>query len=216
MSMRDRKNTRFLLASAALALVLAVPAHAMQEQAEKAAEGADPEADTSAGATANPTEVSFGFGQPAPDDLVAQWAIAIPPDGEHLPGGSGSVEQGREVFNTACAACHGEDLQGVQGTGGVALIGGRGTLDTDAPKKTVESYWPYATTLFDYVRRSMPFTDPGSLSDEEVYAVTAYILNRGEIIPADATMDADTLPKVEMPNRDGFHPDPRPDVHDYR
>ncbi|WP_404383731.1 c-type cytochrome [Caenispirillum salinarum] len=212
MSMHDRGNTRLLLASAALALVLAAPSHAMQEQAEKAPEAVAPDAGTPAG----PTEVSFGFGQPAPDDLIAQWAIAIPPDGEHLPDGSGSVEQGREVFNTACAACHGEDLQGVAGTGGVALIGGRGTLGTDAPKKTVESYWPYATTLFDYVRRAMPFTDPGSLTDEEVYAVSAYILNRGEIIPADATMDADTLPRVEMPNRDGFYPDPRPDVQDYR
>jgi cytochrome c len=114
-----------------------------------------------------------------------------------------------------CVACHGEDLQGVEGTGGAALTGGRDTLDSGSPKKTVESYWPYATTVFDYIRRSMPFTDPGSLSDEEVYAVTAYILHEGDIIGRDEEMNAETLPQVEMPNRDGFVPDPRPDVRNY-
>lgn len=215
MFMPDRISPRTLIVSAAIVSVLAAPVWAMQEQAEQAAQGAKPE-DTATTAADVERSVGFGFGQPASEDLITAWAIAIPPDGEHLPEGAGTVAEGKEVFATACAACHGEDLQGVQGTGGVALIGGRDTLNTDAPKKTVESYWPYATTVFDYVRRAMPFTDPGSLTDAEVYAVTAYILNQGGIIPEDATMNADTLPQVEMPNREGFFPDPRPDVHDYR
>jgi hypothetical protein len=88
-------------------------------------------------------------------------------------------------------------------------------LSSGSPKKTVESYWPYATTVFDYVRRAMPFTSPGSLTNDEVYAVTAYILSKGNIIGANEEMNAETLPKVEMPNKDGFVPDPRPDVFNY-
>jgi cytochrome c len=122
------------------------------------------------------------------------------------------------VYADKCAACHGKQLEGnpAKGIGGDKLLGGRGTLASKTPIKTVESYWPYATTLFDYVKRSMPFTTPGSLSDEEVYSVVAYILSEAKIITPVEKMDATTLPKVVMPNRDGFEPDPRPEVQLYR
>jgi mono/diheme cytochrome c family protein len=122
------------------------------------------------------------------------------------------------VYEATCAACHGTDLKGVAGLpdmpsgGALRLIGGRGTLASANPVVTVESYWPYATTLFDYIRRAMPFSAPGSLSNDEVYAVTAYILAEGNIIDKATVIDAETLPKVQMPNRDGFIPDPRPEL----
>lgn len=114
-----------------------------------------------------------------------------------------------------CAACHGEQLEGIPELGGDKLIGGRDSLAGGSPVKTVESYWPYATTLFDYVKRAMPLVAPGSLSDDEVYAVSAFILAEAGIIGRDQLIDATTLPEVLMPNRDGFVPDPRPDVHNY-
>ena len=119
------------------------------------------------------------------------------------------------MYLTRCAACHGVDLGGVEGTGAVALIGGRDTIASGMPKKTVESYWPYASTLFDYTKRAMPFQAPGSLTDDEVYAVSAYILAEGNIIGKDEIMTAETLPKVVMPNADGFILDSRPDVFRY-
>jgi cytochrome c len=108
-------------------------------------------------------------------------------------------------------------LQGnpAKGVGGDKLIGGRGTLASKSPVKTVESYWPYATTLFDYVKRAMPFSSPGSLTNDQVYGVVAYILSEAKIIPPTDTMNATTLPKVEMPNRNGFEPDPRPELDLY-
>ncbi|MCK5931022.1 MAG: cytochrome c [Fulvimarina manganoxydans] len=143
-------------------------------------------------------------GETPSEDLVRAWDIDISPDGENLPEGSGSVSEGREIFANNCAACHGADGTGGDGMIGGRLVGGEGTLDTDKPVKTVNSYWPYATTLFDYIHRAMPFTAPQSLSDEEVYAVTAYVLNLGGIVPEDAVMDRTSLPRVEMPNRDSF------------
>jgi cytochrome c len=113
--------------------------------------------------------------------------------------------QGEKVYTARCAGCHGANLEG--GSVGDRLIGGRGTLAANAgnpPVKTLESYWPYATTLFDYIKRAMPFDKPGSMSNDDVYAVTAYILNQAQIVPDDATMSKETLPKVEMPNRNGF------------
>ena len=141
--------------------------------------------------------------------------FAYPADGRGLPPGSGTYAQGEKVYQTKCMACHGDQLQGTPQ--GDRLIGGRGTLVNDspakAPVKTVESYWPYATTIFDYVKRAMPFNAPGSLRDDEVYAVVAYILGEANIVPKSTTIDAATLAKVQMPNRDGFvSPDPRPDV----
>ena len=124
------------------------------------------------------------------------------PDGRGLPAGSGTVMQGKEVYTAQCAACHGSNLAGALGD---RLIGGRGTLaGEEPPVKTLESYWPYATTLFDYIKRAMPFNKPGSMSADDVYAVTAYILNQAQIVPDDATLSKETLPKVEMPNRSGF------------
>lgn len=151
----------------------------------------------------------YGIGHPATPDEIAGWNIDIGRDGRGLPPGSGTVSQGREIFAQQCAACHGE-----KGEGGVGdrLVGGQGTLATAKPVRTVGSYWPYAPTLFDYIRRAMPQNAPQSLSNDEVYAVSAYILSLNGIVPADATLDARSLAAVRMPNRDGFGGDPRPDV----
>ena len=136
-------------------------------------------------------------------------ALRIAPDGGGLPEGSGTMAAGREVFAARCASCH-----GAKGEGGIGapLVGGQGTLNTAKPLKTVGSYWPYATTVWDYTNRAMPFNQPGLLKPSEVYAVVAYILNLNGIIGSDQVMDAKSLPKVKMPNRDGFVSDPRPDV----
>lgn len=142
--------------------------------------------------------------------------FSYPANGRGLPAGSGNWEQGKKVYEQRCLACHGDKLQGMAGLG-EALIGGRGTLVNSDPKKapvkTVESYWPYATSVFDYVKRAMPFNAPGSLTDSEVYQVVAYVLAQGSIIGKAEVLNAQTLPKVNMPNKDGFVPgDPRPDV----
>jgi mono/diheme cytochrome c family protein len=161
----------------------------------------------------------FEFGQPATDQEVAALAIAIPADGKGLPPGKGDYATGKKVYETACAACHGANLMGVANLpdmpsgSQLRLIGGRGTLTSQKPIVTVESYWPYATTLFDYVRRAMPFQLPGSLSNDEVYAVSAYILAEAKIIDQSTVLDAQSLPKVQMPNRDGFIPDARPELY---
>lgn len=162
-------------------------------------------------------QIHYGFGGPATQSDLAKF-VSISPDGRGLPPGGGDAAKGQKIFASTCAACHGEHLEGnpAKGIGGDKLIGGRGTLATKAPIKTVESYWPYATTLFDYVKRAMPFNAPGSLSDDEVYSVAAYILSEAKIIKPGQTMNASTLPKVVMPNREGFEPDPRPEVELYR
>ncbi|HKG73799.1 MAG TPA: cytochrome c, partial [Aestuariivirgaceae bacterium] len=161
----------------------------------------------------------FSFGEPATEQDIAKVAIAIPADGKGLPPGSGDYAKGKQVYETACAACHGADLKGVAGLpdmpagAALRLIGGRGTLTSRRPITTVESYWPYATTLFDYVRRAMPFTAPGALTADEVYAVSAYILAEANIIDRSTVLDAQSLPKVQMPNREGFISDPRPEIY---
>jgi len=160
----------------------------------------------------------YGFGTTATEQEIAAMAIAIPADGTGLPPGKGDYASGKTVYETACAACHGTDLRGVAALpdmpsgAALRLTGGRGTLASRNPVVTVESYWPNATTLFDYIRRTMPFSAPGSLSNDEVYAVTAYVLAEGNIIDKTTILDAETLPKVQMPNRDGFIPDPRPEL----
>lgn len=161
--------------------------------------------------------LNYGFGNPVTPQELANF-FAIPPDGRGLPPGSGTAAAGAKVYADACAACHGDKMQGnpAKGIGGDRLLGGRDTLATNTPVKTVESYWPYATTLFDYVKRSMPFNAPGSLSDDDVYSVVAYILSEAKIINPAERMDATTLPKVAMPNRGGFEPDPRPELQLYR
>jgi S-disulfanyl-L-cysteine oxidoreductase SoxD len=132
---------------------------------------------------------------------VARWDISIPPSGAGLPKGSGSARQGLQVYEHKCLACH-----GAKGVGKPAdvLVGGVGSLASKTPLRTVGSYWPYATTLFDYVRRSMPITNPLSLSDDEVYAVSAYVLYLNGIVSEDDQMNAQSLPLVKMPNRGGF------------
>jgi mono/diheme cytochrome c family protein len=152
----------------------------------------------------------FGVGRPPTPDEVRGLGAAIAPDGGGLPEGSGTVADGRTVYAVRCVSCHGPGGEG--GGVGAALVGGKGTLATTRPLKTVGSFWPYATTIWDYVNRAMPFDQPGLLKPEEVYAVVAYILNLNGIIDEDAVMNAGTLPTVKMPNRDGFVADPRPDV----
>ena len=148
---------------------------------------------------------AFDFGRPASPDEIKLWDIDVRPDGKGLPDGSGTVAHGKEVFAQNCAACHGEN-----GQGGIndRLVGGQGTLGSDKPIKTVGSFWPYATTLFDYIHRAMPYQAPGSLSVDDYYAVAAYVLSLNGILPPDGKLDKETLPKVKMPNRDGFIPDP--------
>jgi cytochrome c len=151
----------------------------------------------------------YGIGVPATSAEIAGWNIDIGRDGSNLPPGSGSVERGRVVFSEQCAACHGAEGQGGLGD---RLTGGQGTLATAKPVRTVGSYWPYAPTLFDYIRRAMPQNAPQSLSNEDVYAVSAYILQLNGLVPANAVLDAKTLSAIKMPNRDAFVTDPRPDV----
>ncbi len=144
------------------------------------------------------------LGQPVTPEEMAVWDISIGPDGAGLPSGSGTPQQGEEVYVEKCLGCHGEKGSGKPND---QLVGGLGTLTGDQPAvKTVGSFWPYATTLFDYVRRAMPANAPRSLSDDEVYAVCAYILQLNGIIDESAVMNAQTLAKVQMPNRDGFIP----------
>jgi cytochrome c len=133
--------------------------------------------------------------------MIAAWDISIPPSGAGLPKGGGTARQGVQVYEQKCQSCH-----GAKGAGKPAdpLVGGAGTLASKVPVRTVGSYWPYATTLFDYVRRAMPITNPLSLTDEEVYAVSAYVLYLNGIISVDDELNARTLPLVRMPNRDGF------------
>ena len=143
-----------------------------------------------------------GLGRVAVPDEIASWDISIGPDGAGLPPGHGTPKQGETVYAEKCVACHGEKGAGKPND---QLVGGRGTLsDEHAPVKTVGSFWPYATTLFDYIRRAMPLNASKSLSDAEVYAVAAYILQLNGIIGEADVMDAQTLPQVKMPNRDGF------------
>jgi len=159
----------------------------------------------------------YGFGtNVGPQDLAKY--VTVQPDGLGLPPGSGNATAGAKVYADTCAVCHGDKLQGnpAKGIGGDRLTGGRGSLATATPIKTVESYWPYATTLFDYVKRAMPFSAPGTLNDNDVYAVVAFILSEAKIIKASDTMNAETLPKVMMPNRDGFISDSRPELELYR
>lgn len=151
----------------------------------------------------------FGVGRTPTPEEIRNLGSAIAPDGTGLPTGSGSVSQGRTIFAEQCARCHGPTGEGDVGA---RLVGGQGTLRTPRPLKTVGSFWPYATTLWDYVNRAMPFDKPGLLQPAEVYAVSAFILNLNGIIREDAVMDRTTLPQVQMPNRDGFVPDARPDV----
>lgn len=136
-----------------------------------------------------------------PKDLAA-WDLSIGPDGAGLPLGKGTARQGEAIYAEKCASCHGDKGQGQPND---RLVGGHGTLNGPGPAvKTVGSFWPHATTLFDYVRRAMPLSEPQSLTANEVYAVSAYVLALNDIIGFDVVMDAKSLPQVKMPNRDKF------------
>ena len=151
----------------------------------------------------------YGIGRSATPAEIACWNIDIDRYGNNLPPGSGTVSHGRKVYDQQCASCHGTKGEGAVGD---RLVGGQGTLATSEPIRTVGSYWPFAPTLFDYIRRAMPQNAPQSLSNDDVYAVSAYVLNLNGLLPADATLDAKSLAAIKMPNRDGFTGDPRPDV----
>jgi S-disulfanyl-L-cysteine oxidoreductase SoxD len=150
------------------------------------------------------SDVAFGqapnLGKPITPAELAAWDINVLPDGTGLPPGSGTPAEGTRIYAAKCSACHGEN-----GKGGVnaALVGGAPIKDMESVK-TIANFWPFATTIFDYIRRTMPWRQPRSLTNDEVYAVTAYILSLNKLIGENDTMNAQTLPKVKMPNRDGF------------
>src|ERR1700684_618310 len=143
----------------------------------------------------------YDFGRPATPAEIAGWDIDASPDGAGLPPGHGDVRQGEAIFAAKCAACHGAHREGKPME---RLVGGHCTLHDKEPEKTVGSFWPYATTLFDFVRRAMPLNAPQSLTPDEVYAVSAYVLFLNGIVAQDTILDAGTLAKIKMPNRDGF------------
>ena len=143
----------------------------------------------------------FGIGRTATPEEIVGWDIDVAPDGKGLPPGRGSVQEGKIVFADKCASCHGDLGQGKPMD---RLVGGQGSIGSPKPVKTVGSYWPYATTLFDFVRRAMPFNASQSLSPNEVYAVCAYLLVLNQIVPEDMVLDAKSLPAVVMPGHDLF------------
>lgn len=151
----------------------------------------------------------YGIGRAATDQELQAWNIDIAPTGEGLPPGQGTVQEGALLFTARCAACHGPT--GQEGPMD-RLVGGVGTLASQQPIKTIGSYWPYATTLYDYIHRAMPFSAPQSLSPNELYSIVAWLLHQNGIIAKDLVLNAQSLPAISMPNRQGFVQDPRPDV----
>lgn len=151
----------------------------------------------------------YGLGRPASAEEIRKHDSLIPPSGAGLPAGSGTAEKGKAIYAAQCARCHG--ATGREGPEDV-LVGGIGSLATARPLKTVGSYWPYATTVWDYINRSMPFDRPGMLPPDDVYSVVAYVLQLNGIVSTTDVLDATSLPKIRMPNREGFIPDGRPDT----
>ena len=151
-------------------------------------------------------------GRAPSEEEVQAWNDSIGPQGKELPPGSGTAKQGAEIFASKCAACHGPAGEGSQMA--PRLVGGRGALNSPTPSRTLANYWPFATTIWDYINRAMPPKQEGSLSASDIYALTAFILNRNEIIPESQAIDAASLPKIKMPNRDGFIPQRLEDIHD--
>ena len=162
-----------------------------------------------------PSPSRLGIGELATPAEIARWDIDIRPDGKGLPEGRGDVQQGDEIFAERCAYCHGDFAEGLVNY--PALVGGEPKeLQTDQrPEKTIGSFWPYASTLFDYIRRAMPFGDAQSLSADETYALVAFLLSMNDIIPEDSVLDAESLAAITMPNEDGFYFDPQPDVANF-
>jgi hypothetical protein len=151
------------------------------------------------------------IGRPATEAEIKAQDYDVLPDGAGLPEGHGTAAQAKDLFKDKCSACHGEKGEGKEGEY-PALVGGIGSLSSASPKKTVGSYWPYATTLFDFIRRSMPYDHPRSLSADQVYSLSAFVLYLNGIVGETQELNQKTLPQVKMPNRDGFIPDARPDV----
>jgi S-disulfanyl-L-cysteine oxidoreductase SoxD len=150
----------------------------------------------------------LGIGRDATAAEIAGWDIAVRPDGKGLPAGKGTAAQGEEIFQTQCATCHGEFGEGKDRW--PVLAGGHGSLKHDRPEKTIGSYWPYASTVFDYVRRAMPFGNAQSLSNDELYSVTAYLLQMNDVIKDPKfELNAKTFTTIKMPNADGFYDDDR-------
>ncbi len=167
--------------------------------------------------TASTTTLKYGFGQPATPAEIAGWDIDVRPDGTGLPEGRGSVANGQKIYDEKCASCHGTFGES---NSYLQIAGGVGTLGTDQPLRTTGSKLNYATTLWDYINRAMPFNAPKTLTADEVYALTAYVLNLNDILPAGAVLDLHSLPLVKMPNRDGLttahgfmRRDGKPDTH---
>ena len=150
----------------------------------------------------------FGFGKPASSEKIAALDIDVRPDGKGLPAGSGTVQEGRKLYAQKCASCHGNN-----GVGGPYSH----LISSDTSKaRTIGNYWPYATTVFDYIKRAMPFNSPGSLTNEEVYSVTAFLLYQNKLIDSAKLLNAESLPKVEMPAKKLFVPDDREDGEEIR
>jgi S-disulfanyl-L-cysteine oxidoreductase SoxD len=167
--------------------------------------------DGSGTAQAGEPRPSVGYGKPISEADLAAWNIDIrAKDGTGLPSGKGSVAQGKEVYEAKCLACHGEDAKG--GPVYATMVGGIGSFTTNQRVLTPGSMYPYAPILFDYIRRAMPMNEPQTLTNDEVYAVSAYLLHLNNLVPADAVMDAKAMTALKMPNRDGFIVDDRPDV----
>jgi len=156
----------------------------------------------------------LGIGSTATPEMIAGWDIDIRPDGTGLPEGQGSVADGEGLYEAQCASCHG--LFGEGAGRWPVLAGGEGTLDTLHPEKTVGSYWPYASTLWDYIHRAMPYPAPQSLSDDEVYAISAYVLYLNDIVDEDFVATKESFAQVKMPNEPNFYIDNRPDVQNTR
>ncbi len=157
-----------------------------------------------------PAGTPLGVGRAVSAQDVAAENITVLPDGTGLPLGQGTARQGAAIYAAQCAACHGDRGEGRADV--PALAGGRGSLASDKPVLTIGSYWPYATTVWDYINRGMPYTNAGTLSADDVYALTAYVLYLNGIVSQRKILDHKTLPGIRMPNRDGFLDDSRPDV----
>ncbi|MBS8227086.1 c-type cytochrome [Vannielia litorea] len=181
------------------------PAEATAEATEEAS-AEEQSAVTQAAASPN-TGATFGLGRPATDDEIAAWDVKVMPDGRGLPEGSGSVEDGEMLFSENCAVCHGEFAEGSGNW--PKLAGGDDTLADEDPLKTVGSYWPYLSTTWDYVHRSMPFGAAQTLSADDTYAITAYILYSNFMVDEDFVLSKENFLEVEMPNADGFIVDDR-------
>jgi cytochrome c len=157
---------------------------------------------------------TYNVGRSPTKEEIQAWDISIGPEGKELPQGSGTAKQGAEIYAKKCAACHGPTAEGSQLA--PRLTGGKGTLNTPQPVRTIGSYWPFATTIWDYIDRAMPPGQGGSLNANEVYALTAFLLFRNDIVKESDVIDAKSLPKVQMPNRNGFVPARLDEIGDLR